>query len=811
MMDARLRRTGIGVVDGLPWGTHVCQFYETKQDLLDVLVPYYRTGLENNELCLWITSEPLEESEAHEAMAAAVPHFDSYMQSEQMQIIPYTDYYLQDGSFSQQRVLGVATSRITAMAEKGYSGLRASGNVGWLEKQGWEEFTRFEEVVDSLIGENQMMAICSYPLAMCGVQESLDVMKNHRIALIKQQGAWQVIENSGQTKTEAALRQTEEKYRHLFESTQDGMEVIDGSTGRIVLASQAAARMFGFDNPEDMVGVDPLSYIPPEDRERVASMISEYMFERDLHKVIEIRALRKGGTSIWLSATGVKTEYEGRLAGLVSLRDITEHKQAEQDFRDSERRYGLLADNISDVIWVTDMSLRPTYVSASVARLLGYSVEEALRRGLAAILTPASFEAAKAAFSRVLEEQGNDSQFEPPPTEVELVRKDGTTVWVESKLSFVRDASGQPVEALGVLREVTERKKAEEQLRHSLEVLERTMEGTIQAIASTVETKDPFTAGHQRRVTQLACAMAREIGLPEDRLRAVRTAGLLHDLGKISLPADILTKPGKLTELEFAVIRTHPQVAYDVLKKVESFEQIAEIVLQHHERMDGSGYPSGLRGEEIHLEARILAVSDVVEAMSSHRPYRPALGLDKAREEILQKSGTLYDPEVVQACLNVFDRTGFEFEVDGFGPPDQSGISVADMKKNASRLDGRRAGRAGRAGMKATRPLSRYRGVGDLTHGGKHVAKVKYDVRCARTLGAASIGKGHIEDAPIQALTRGTMKVLEGGMSLQSDIQYTLHLKDEQEQEFDFYAEPIDVVAGVYSVKGIGDFRQLAY
>jgi len=776
MMEARLRKTGIGVVESLSWGTHVCQFYETREDLLDVLVPYYRAGLESNELCLWITSEPLEASEAHEAMTTAVPQFDGYVQSGQMQIIPHTGYYLQDGSFSQQKVLGVAASRIAALAENGYSGLRASGNMGWLEKQGWKDFTRFEEVVDSLIGENRMIAICSYPLTMCGVQESLDVMKNHRLALIKQQGAWQVIENLGRTKMEAALRQTEEKYRHLFESTQDGMEVIDGATGRVVLANKACARMFGFDNPEDMLGTNPLDYVPPD--------------------------------SIWLSAIGVKTEYEGRLAGLVSLRDITEHKKAEQAFRDSERRYRLLAENVTDVIWVTEMNLRPTYVSASVARLLGYSVEEALSQGLTAVLTPASFEAAKAAFSRALEQQGNDSPFEPPPSEVELVRKDGTTVWVESKLSFVRDASGQPVEALGVLREVTERKKAEEQLRQSLEVLERTMEGTIQAIASTVETKDPFTAGHQRRVTQLACAVARQIGLPKDRLRAVRTAGLLHDLGKISLPADILTKPGKLTELEFAVIRTHPQIAYDVLKKVESFGQIAEIVLQHHERMDGSGYPSGLRGEEIHLEARILAVSDVVEAMSSHRPYRPALGLDKAREEILQKRGTLYDPEVVQACLNVFDQTGFEFEVDGFGPLNQSGISVAGMKKNASRLEGRRAVRAGRAGMKATRPFSRHEGVGDVTHDGKHVATVKYDVRCTRTLDAASMGKGCIEEEPIQALIKGTLKVLEGELSLRSDVHYALHLQDEQGRECDFCAEPIDVVAGVYGLKGIGDFRQ---
>ena len=188
-------------------------------------------------------------------------------------------------------------------------------------------------------------------------------------------------------------------------------------------------------------------------------------------------------------------------------------------------------------------------------------------------------------------------------------------------------------------------------MRESLSKLERTMEGTIQVMASIVETKDGYTAGHQRRVSQLAYAIARELGLSIDRCYAVRTAGLLHDLGKISLPTDILAKPGRLTETEFALIKTHPQAAYEILKNIESFGEIAEIVIQHHERMNGSGYPLGLHGEQIVPEARILAVSDVVEAMSSHRPYRPALGVEKALEEISLNSGRLYRYRY-RACLS---------------------------------------------------------------------------------------------------------------------------------------------------------------
>ena len=181
-------------------------------------------------------------------------------------------------------------------------------------------------------------------------------------------------------------------------------------------------------------------------------------------------------------------------------------------------------------------------------------------------------------------------------------------------------------------------------------------------MALTVETRDPYTAGHQRRATNLARAIATEIGLSEAQVDGIRMAGVVHDLGKISVPTEVLTKPGRLTKIEFNLVKAHPQVGYDILNRIGFPRPLTQIVLQHHERMDGSGYPSGLSGEEILLEARILAVADVVEAMSSHRPYRQALGIDKALEEISRNRGVLYDPEVVDACLKVFIEKGFKFE-----------------------------------------------------------------------------------------------------------------------------------------------------
>ena len=192
--------------------------------------------------------------------------------------------------------------------------------------------------------------------------------------------------------------------------------------------------------------------------------------------------------------------------------------------------------------------------------------------------------------------------------------------------------------------------------------LKQALDGIVHAIAATVEIRDPYTAGHQLRVARLAHAIAKEMELSEFKAEGIRIAGTVHDLGKISVPAEILSRPGRLTEAEFSIIKTHSQTGYNILKDIEFPWPIAQIVLQHHERMDGSGYPQGLSGEGILLEARILAVADVVEAMASHRPYRPSLGLDRALEEIRGNKGTLYDPEVVDVCLKLFVKKEFRFE-----------------------------------------------------------------------------------------------------------------------------------------------------
>jgi putative nucleotidyltransferase with HDIG domain len=234
-------------------------------------------------------------------------------------------------------------------------------------------------------------------------------------------------------------------------------------------------------------------------------------------------------------------------------------------------------------------------------------------------------------------------------------RKDGVVFDVHVSSSLVLDATGQPICMQASFEDITERKRAQE-------ALSRSLEATLSVISHAAETRDPYTAGHQRRVTELAIALAHKLGFPDDACDTLRIAGLLHDVGKLRIPAEILSKPSQLSALEFALIREHPETGYNILASVPFPGPVAEIILQHHERLDGSGYPRALKGDQILREARILAVADVIEAMASHRPYRPALGTDDALTEIRAGRGTRYDPQVVDACVALFESGEFSFQ-----------------------------------------------------------------------------------------------------------------------------------------------------
>jgi len=340
---------------------------------------------------------------------------------------------------------------------------------------------------------------------------------------------------------------------------------------------------------------------------------------------------------------------------LVTIRRALEKRTADLALQDSEERYRELVENASDVIYTHDLEGHFTSSNPAASRTYGYTVQEILQLNIAQIVDPEYLPVAQENTRRKLEGLEETGAYE-----LLTHRKDGDPVWVEVSTRLV-SKGGVPVEIEGIARDITERKLAEQERERSLSRLRRTLDQTVYALAAAVEMRDPYTAGHQRRVADLATAIAEEMDLPEDRSRGVRMAGLIHDVGKIYIPAEILSKPTRLTEVEWSMIKAHPQAGYDILKDIEFPWPVARIVLQHHERVNGSGYPQGLSDKEILLEARILGVADVVEAMASHRPYRPAHAVEEALGEIRENRGILYDPEAVDACLEVIGKKILEF------------------------------------------------------------------------------------------------------------------------------------------------------
>ncbi len=312
----------------------------------------------------------------------------------------------------------------------------------------------------------------------------------------------------------------------------------------------------------------------------------------------------------------------------------------------------------------TDLEQNIIHWNSGAQHLLGFTEEEMVRKQKIALIyggDTTSISTMRKARDFIMEHRTGIT------CDVAEVTRDGKKVWMKVNLTPRFDETGKIIGMLGVGQDITEHKQTEKMLHHSLQKVRRAMSGTIHAMAMTVEIRDPYTAGHQRRATDLARAIGEQMKLPKDQVDGLRMAGVIHDLGKVSIPAEILNKPGKLTKNEFALIKCHPETGFDIIKYIEFPWPIAQIVLQHHERYNGEGYPRGLKGNKICIEARIIAVADVVESMSSHRPYRPALGLDEALGEIVKGRGTFYDPDVVDACLCLFNEKGYVL-ISGHGP-----------------------------------------------------------------------------------------------------------------------------------------------
>jgi PAS domain S-box-containing protein len=337
------------------------------------------------------------------------------------------------------------------------------------------------------------------------------------------------------------------------------------------------------------------------------------------------------------------------------LRD--HHRQDEEALRRSEEKYRTILESIGDGYYETDLAGNFTFFNDALQQMWGYPKEELLG------MNDRQYTDRETA--KMLYEGHHQTYLTGIPgryMDYEIIRKDGARLSVQQSFTLLKDTGGEIIGFRGIVRDISDRKALEKEREETLEKLRQTLESTVHAMAMAVESRDPYTAGHQRRVADLAHAVAVAMGMEPNRIIGLRMASMIHDLGKISIPTEILTKPTKLTNIEFEIVKTHAQAGYEILKDIVFPWPIARIVLEHHEKIDGSGYPQHLKGEDLLPESKILTVADVVEAMASHRPYRPSLGIQDALEEISRNRGILYDTDAVNACLSLFAEKRFRFD-----------------------------------------------------------------------------------------------------------------------------------------------------
>jgi len=448
---------------------------------------------------------------------------------------------------------------------------------------------------------------------------------------------------------EALLR--EKNFSAAVMNSSPGLLFVFDDKGNIIQWNRNAEKVTGY-SAKEISKMNVLDFVVKEDQKTAAEAMQE-VFTKGQSSV-EINVLSKPGKKTPFHITGLGTKLENTTCAVCTGIDITERKEAqialrrERDFAES------LVDTAQAIVLVLDTKGRIIRFNPYLEEISGYRLQEVQGKDWFTTFLPRrERKRIRELFLRAVTDIQTQANVNA------IVTKGNQQRDIEWYDKTLKDEHGKVIGLLAIGMDITERKQAEEELQRSYHKLRESLIVTVNTLASTVEMRDPYTAGHQRRATILACAMAEEMGLTEEQFDGLRMAGLVHDIGKINVPIEILNKSGRINETELNIIKTHPQAGYKVLKGIEFPWPVAQIVLQHHERLDGSGYPQGLKGEEIMLEARILAVADVVEAMVSHRPYRPAHGIEVALEEIKKNRGTHYDPDVVDVCARLFTEKGF--------------------------------------------------------------------------------------------------------------------------------------------------------
>ncbi len=451
---------------------------------------------------------------------------------------------------------------------------------------------------------------------------------------------------------ENALRKSEEKYRLLIENANEAIFV--AQDGKLKFVNTKTISILGY-SQEDLTSNLFTRFIHPDDQQMVMDNHLRRLRGDEMVNVYHFRVITKDGQVRWVEINVVLVTWGDRAATLNFMSDITKRREMEQRLIDSEKNYRTIFETTGSAMMILEEDTTISLMNSHAEMLSGYRKEEIEGKvSWIKLVHKDDIEQMRSYHYK----RRIDPTLAPNAYEFRLVNKHGKIKNIYLNIDIFPGTKKSVV----ALIDIIERKRTEEALQESIEKLRKTLYGTVQAMAMTVEMRDAYTAGHQKRVANLARSIAKEMGLSHDKIDALRMAGIIHDIGKICIPAEILSKPTQLTDIERQLIQIHSQVGHDILKEIEFLWPVAKIVLQHHERIDGSGYPNGIKGDEIMIEAKILAVTDVVEAIASNRPYRPAQGLDVALKEISMNRGILYDADVVDACLRLFNEKGFKFE-----------------------------------------------------------------------------------------------------------------------------------------------------
>jgi len=463
------------------------------------------------------------------------------------------------------------------------------------------------------------------------------------------------IQNDELRRAQTELEASRSRYLDLYELAPIGYFTVS-EEGLILEANLTAALLL--DVKRGDLTKRPFSQFILEDNRDSYYLHRKQLFDAEEPQAYELRMVKKDGTTFWAELVMTTVRNAGGVPECrVVMKDISARKQAENVLRVSEERYRDLFEAMDEGFCVVEMLYDPDgeavdyrFVEINPAFEKQTGLQQALGKTIRQMVP--NHDAHWFEIYGKVARTGEAIRFQNPAHAMQRYYD-----------VYAFRINGDGSQKVGILfNDITKRKQAELDLIASERKLRKAISTTVQVLVAAVETRDPYTSGHQIRSADLARAMAIEMGLPQEVIEGIHMAGTIHDIGKISVPAEILVKPTKLSDLEFSLIKEHARKGFEMLKYVESPWPLAEIVYQHHERMDGSGYPRGLKGEETLIEARILAIADVVESMASHRPYRPSLGLDAALAEIENNKGTLYDSNAVDACLRLFREKGYQLE-----------------------------------------------------------------------------------------------------------------------------------------------------